>query len=337
MTYIDSKRYFGTNSHERYGLKRAIETQVFFHRKASQRNDRNNIEQIKNSDGLWTTKDIEVAGILKDHFVDLFKSVECTDTHAVLDSVEPKVSRQMNQSLLEPYKEEEIHRALKQMHPLKAPGPDGMCLLFFQKFWNIVSTDFTSTCLNILNNTSDPLSLNHTHIVLIPKVKQPETAKDFRPISLCNVIFRVITKVIANKLKLILPDIILKNQSVFIPGRLITDNAMSAFEIFHSMKKKVKGKCGHFALKLDMSKAYDRVEWPFLEGILDKLGFAKEWIGLVMRCVRLVYSIFINGSPTDCFTPTRGIRQGDPLSPYLFLLCAEGFSSLLGQVLKEMG
>ena len=135
-----------------------------------------------------------------------------------------------------------------------------------------------TTVLDYLNSGSMIPGINHTNIVLIPKVKTPEKMSDFRPISLCNVIYKIISKVLANRLKQILSDIISPTQSAFVPGRLITDNVLVAYETLHTMHSQKKGKKGSLALKLDISKAYDRVEWPFLQGVMDKLGFPKKWI-----------------------------------------------------------
>ena len=184
--------------------------------------------------------------------------------------------------------------------------------------------------LDFLNNGVMLPYLNHTDIVLIPKVKNPEKMSEFRPISLYNVIYKVISKVLANRLKQVLPNIISPTQSAFVPGRLITDKVIVAYEVLHSMHARKKGKTGALALKLDVSKAYDRVEWLFLQGIMQKLGFPKKWIKRVMTCVTTTsFSILLNGKPYGNVTPSRRICQGDPLSPYLFLLCAEGFTSLL--------
>ena len=133
--------------------------------------------------------------------------------------------------------------------------------------------DVHQAVLSSLNSSSILKSINHTFITLIPKVNNPERVSNFQLISLCNMIYKIVSKVIANRLKPMLHSIISDTQSVFIANRLITDNILIAFESLHHMKNNCIGKKGFMALKLDMSKAYDRVKWIFLEKILLKMGF----------------------------------------------------------------
>ena len=138
---------------------------------------------------------------------------------------------------------------------------------------------------------------------------------------------------LANRLKYILPAIISPTQSAFVPGRLITNNILVAYETLYTMHVRKKGKKGLIALKLYISKVYDWVEWPFLQGMMQKMGFPDKWIGWVMGCVTTPFSfILINGKPYGNINPSSSIHQGDPLSPYLFLLCVEGLTSLLTKV-----
>jgi hypothetical protein len=126
-------------------------------------------------------------------------------------------------------------------------------------------------------------------------------------------------------------------QSAFVPDRLITDNVLVAYECFHAIKKRIHGSNVHCAVKLDMNKASDCVEWRYLEKVMLKMGFNEQWVRLIMECVSFVsYRVRFNNTETKEFTPTRGPRLGDPLSPYLFLLCSEGFSSLLSKE-EEIG
>ena len=194
--------------------------------------------------------------------------------------------------------------ALKQMAPLKAPGPDGMPPLFYQHFWGVVDNDVTSSVLSWLNSGTLPYPLNHTFVTLIPKTNNPEYVTQYRPISLCNVLYKIFSKVLANRLKKILPSIITEHQSAFAKNRLITDNILVAFESLNCMKNMSTGKTGYMAIKLDMSKAYDRVEWGYLENVMRKMGFCERWIGLIMVCVKTVtYSIMVNGEPQGLIHP----------------------------------
>lgn len=168
-----------------------------------------------------------------------------------------------------------------------------------------------------------------TTIVLIPKIEKPDKITQFRPISLCNVVYKVVAKMLANRLKLLLPEIICETQSAFVPGRIIIDNVIVSYECLHTMKKK-KGRMGTCVVKLDMHKAYDHVEWVFLRAIMERLGFDRRWVEMIMECVSSVqYRFRFNSNETPIFTPTRGLRNGDPLSPYMFLLCAQGLSALI--------
>jgi hypothetical protein len=248
----------------------------------------------------------------------------------VLDSVPVRVDERMNEMLIATIAGSEVKEALFQMFPTKAPGPDGFPAHFFQRHWDLCGEEITSIVLRILRGEDDPAACNKTFIVLIPKVAAPEDLGQFRPISLCNVLYKIASKVLANRLKRVLPDIISDEQSAFVPGRLITDNIITSYECLHFMKRNKAAKHRFCALKLDMRKAYDRVEWGYLEAIMLKIGFHESWVRMVMRMVTSVtFSVLFNGERLEEFTPSRGIRQGDPISPYLFLLAAEGLSCLL--------
>ena len=158
------------------------------------------------------------------------------------------------------------------MAPNKSPGPDGFTAGFYQYHWNTLGPSVTRAVLNFLNRGGASDGLNKTTIVLIPKVKNPQDIKQFRPISLCNVVYKLCSKVLANRMKGFLDEIISEEQSAYVPGRLITDNVLIAYESIHYLRNK-KGKTGDRAIKLDMAKAYDHVEWRYLQSIMQALGF----------------------------------------------------------------
>ncbi|KAA3459012.1 reverse transcriptase [Gossypium australe] len=278
----------------------------FFHKMAGQRQFRGRISELEDEFGTLITEKEEMVKIASTSEVGLHEHL--------FGLVKRRVTASMNESLLKQFTKEEICQAVKAMPPLKAHGVDDFAAIFFQKYWHIVGADISNYCLAILNGQIEIRDINRTRIVLIPKVDKPKNMSQFRPISLCNVLYKIIAKVLVNRMSDILGDYINESQGAFIPGRLISDNVLIAYEILHSLKMKKHGKKGNFALKLDMSKAYDRVEWDFLAGMMNSLGFHNEWIVLVMRCVCSVsYSVSLNGMSSDWFSPLRGLRQGDPL------------------------
>ncbi|XP_050248972.1 uncharacterized protein LOC126696245 [Quercus robur] len=302
----------------------------FFHEKASTRYKKNFIEGLMDENGRWLEGDEHVEELMLQYYERLFTSSDPMDFEEILDAVQHKVTLKMNQVLEREFTEVKVKNAVKQMYPLKSPRPDGMPPLFYQHFWSKIGGVVTSTVLAFLNSGIIPPNFNHTHIVLIPKCKEPKTVTDYRPNSLCNVVYKIASKAITNRLKKVLPSIISDTQSVFVHGRLITDNVLVAYEMMHHISQKKSGRMGDLALKLDMSKAYNRVEWIWLEKIMQKLGFDDKWCALIMNCVTTIsYYVKINGKPKGHIVPSRGIRKGDPLSPYLFSLCAEGLSTLI--------
>jgi hypothetical protein len=317
-------------------LKCGDQNTKFFHACANQRRRKNFISKIRDGrDRVWESgEDVENAFV--EHFTNLYRSESNGATDVGLQGLEGRVSNEMNVCFLKEFSKEEVLEALRQMAPLKAPGPDGLSAGFFLDNWDTVGEEVCQIVLSALNSGCMNKGMNFTYIALIPKIKSPEKVSDFRPISLCNVIYKIVSKVLANRLKVWLPKIISPYQSAFIKGRLITDNIIAAYETLHTMHSKMYGKKGYMAVKLDMSKAYDRVEWGFLEGVMRRMGFVERWIHLVMMCVTSAsYSVLVNGNPVGMISPSRGLRQGDPISPYLFLLCAEALSSLLIQADNE--
>lgn len=167
-------------------------------------------------------------------------------------------------------------------------------------------------------------------VTLIPKKKLLKKVTDLRLIALCNVVYRIIAKMLANRLNFLLKNLISKTQSAFVPGQLIIDNIMVAFEVMHWLKWKRTGTEGYVALKVDISKAYDRMEWPYLEEMLRRLVFVDQVIGWSMICVCLVkYHYQVGDAFLDPIIPQGGLRQGDRLSPYLFIIWEEGLSIVL--------
>lgn len=212
-----------------------------------------------------------------------------------------------------PYTCDDVKMAVHSIGDLQAPGQDGLHDVFFIKYCHIILDEITQEVLFATNSRKIPAEWNDTTIVLIPKTDTTELVTQFRPISLCNVLHKIMSNMLDSCLKNILSEIISTTQSAFVPGRMITDNILIAYECIHKIKNKRAGKTGLCVVKLDMHKAYDRAEWSFLRDMMTTLGFHEHWIEIMMSCVSSIrYKVRFNSQETYLFIPTRRIRHGVP-------------------------
>ncbi|GJT49872.1 putative reverse transcriptase domain, reverse transcriptase zinc-binding domain protein [Tanacetum coccineum] len=230
----------------------------------------------------------------------------------------------------------EVKDAIFSMGNDKSPGPDGFTAAFFKEAWDIVGNDVTCAVCEFFTNGKLLNELNHTIIALIPKVSSSLRVTNFRPISCCNVLFKTITKIIANRLKESLKVLVSPNQSAFVPGRNISDNILLTRELMHNYHlDRGTPRC---AFKVDIQKAYDTVDWGFLKEVLIGFSFHARMVHWIMECVTTTsFSISINGNLHGYFKGKRGLRQGDSLSPYLFTLIMEILTLMIRRRVRDSG
>ncbi|XP_051135512.1 uncharacterized protein LOC127254464 [Andrographis paniculata] len=229
---------------------------------------------------------------------------------------------------------DEIRDVVFSMNSDSAAGPDGFSALFFQHYWSVVKNDVHNVVVEFFYGVPMPRSFTSTTIVLIPKVENPGEWSEYRPISLCNVTNKIVSKLVNMRLAKFLPKIVSPNQSGFVKGRSIYDNIVMAMEMVHDLNW--RHKLYNVILKLDMSKAYDRLDWNFLRAILSQFGFNEGVVQLISNCFsNCWFSILINGKLEGFFKSSRGLRQGEALSPALFIIAAEFLSRSLNRLFLE--
>ena len=299
----------------------------FFQTVVKQRRARSRILQIKNDQGLLADIPEEIENILTSHFRKSYENYNNTNVNDIIHELEnlpiPVLSEQQCSMLNRPIFDIEIKEAFFQLGPHKAPGPDGIPAFFFQEFWNMVKFDVINTVQAFFHSSSLFKPLNYTFINLIPKIAYPNEVTHFRPISLCNVVYKVMSELLVNRLKPIMDSLITPYQNASIQGKNISDDILLAHEILNVLRKKKGRKFSFGALKIDMSKAYDRVNSNFLKAVLSVMKFDSKWINWIMKCVSSVsYTLLVNGNLTTLFILAQGLRQGDPLS-LIFFFCVQ--------------
>lgn len=295
----------------------------YFHSQASRRSKVNRIKALRVENGEWSLEEDQIKEVVVELFKKLYTDdglcVGCCPIQNGFLAVDSELLMGMERDLTK----HEVRGALFEMAPLKAPGIDGLHVQFYQVHWDSVGDSIFDIVLTTFDKGSFEDWFNRTLIVLIPKVPIPEFVSQLIPISLCTLPYKILSKVIVNRLKPVMPIQVVKNQTSFVGGRNIIDNVVIAQEVIHSMRIR-KGKRGWMALKIDMEKAYDRLRWDFIRDSLIDAKIPSILIRVIMQCVTSSsLQVLWNGGFTEEFTPSRSIRQGDPISSYLFDITME--------------
>jgi hypothetical protein len=307
------------------------ENTKIFHAKATERYRQNTITQILNEDGVMITDHQQKANAFCSSFRNrmgvAIPTVSPFDLSVLL-------RREENlESLIDPFSMEEIEGIVKHMKTDRAPGPDGFNGLFFKKCWHIIKDDLVTLCNDFHSGKVSLQSINGSYITLIPKKNNPETVNDFRPISLTNTCLKFLTKLVANRMQNIITSTIHENQYGFIKERTIQDCLAWAFEfLFQCQKSKRKV----VIFKIDFEKAFDTLDHEAIIQVMRAKGFPEKFLCWVREILTSgSSSVLLNGVPGKPFMCKRGVRQGDPLSPLLFVEGADLLQSLVNQAFDD--
>ncbi|CAL1391746.1 unnamed protein product [Linum trigynum] len=308
---------------------------AYFHQQTNLRRRKKKIKALQDEADNWVNDPLSLASLVFDSISNLYLQDGSTYEDKLPTGQFPRLSQEERLTLLRPFTTVDIHKAIFDMKPFQAPGPDGFHAAFYQHMWRVVGRSLTDMALAFFETGELPPSTTDSTLVLIPKVEVPEKVTHLRPISLNNVSLKAITKAMTSRLKPVMRKLVSPRQSSFIPGRQTADNILVVQEVLHSFRKK-RGKKGGLVFKIDLEKAYDRLRWDFLRDTLKEVGLPSSWINCIMYCVEQNrMRILWNGELSEPFSPSRGVRQGDPLSPYLFVLCMERLSHRIDHAVRE--
>jgi len=306
-------------------LKEGDNNTKFFHNSANAHKRSNHFDQLEVEGKIITEPDRVKEEIIQ-FYEKLYSETERWRPDGNLAYC-PSISEKERSQLQAKFEKQEVYKCLKLCAIDKAPGPDGYTMGFFIKCWEILKHDVMAAFHNFYEQEMFEKSFNATYIALIPKKKGAKELKDFRPISLIGSFYKLLSKVLTERIKRLMYKLVDSQQMAFIKGRQIMDAVLIANEAIDS---RVGQKKPGILCKLDIEKAYDHVNWGFLLNILRKMGFGEKWIRWIHFCISTVkFSVLINGAPEGFFEAQRGIRQGDPVSPFLFILAMEGLNNMI--------
>ncbi|KAH1150639.1 hypothetical protein GYH30_044590 [Glycine max] len=282
--------------------------------------------------GIWVEDPISVKEEVRRFFNERFTEPE--QRRPILNGTRFQgIGLHHNEMLVANFLEDEIQAAVWECGSEKSPGPDGLNFKFIKHFWRTMKPDISRFIAEFHANGAFPRGSNASFIALIPKKRDPQNLNECRPISLIGCIYKIVAKLLANRLKKILSEIIDVRQSAFISGRQLLHSVVIANEMVEEAKRKHKP-C--LVFKVDYERAYNSISWEFLSYMMTRLGFCQKWISWIENCLKsATVSVLVNGSPTNEFTPQRGLRQGDPLAPLLFNIAAEGLTGLMREALDK--